>query len=147
MHTTRQHRHENRDDCKQGELSRLDEKGAAGKEEMHQSPRGEKHHNRETFGHGEDGDVGEDGDEEEDEEPSVLEKILPRFPASRKEVFVRVEGVFGLLPPFSARGGTVSGRVFWGGREVRSRLETLQRQLIFCSASSRPWFNTKQYSV
>lgn len=87
---------------------------------MRHSARGE-HHYSETFEHGEDGD-GEEGreEEEEEEEPSALEKILPRFPASRKEVFIQLEAVLGLLPPFTARGSTMSARVFWGGQEVRT---------------------------
>lgn len=63
---------------------------------------------------------GGDGHEEEGEEPSALEKILPQFPAARKQVFVKVEAVLGLLPPFTKRGRSVSARIFWGGQEVSS---------------------------
>lgn len=77
-----------------------------------------EHNAEENLQHAE----GEDGYQEEDnEEPSALEKILPQFPAARKEVFVKVEAVFGLRPPFTARGGAVSARVFWGGQEVSGR--------------------------
>lgn len=75
--------------------------------------------------HGEGEDGGEE--EEEGEEPSALEKILPQFPAARREVFLRVEAIMGLLPPFTARGSTVSGRIFWGGQEVREPCEQVMR--------------------
>lgn len=94
---------------------------------MGHSARGE--HSSRSFEHGEDGDgtegmEREDEDEEEEEEPSALEKILPQFPASRKEVFLKVEAVLGLLPPFTARGSAVSAKVFWGGQEVKTRKQT-----------------------
>lgn len=89
---------------------------------MQHSARGE--HSGRSFEHGGGGDGEEGGgkgdEEDEEEEPSALEKILPQFPASRKEVFVKVEAVSGLLPPFTARGNAVSARVFWGGEEVRT---------------------------
>lgn len=92
-------------------------------EGVQDSTRGE-HNTGENLEHWE----GEDGHEEEDEEPSALEKILPQFPAARKEVFVRVEAVLGLLPPFTARDRDASARVFWGGQEVRKRIKKSARK-------------------
>lgn len=54
----------------------------------------------------------------EDEEPSILERIMPPLPASRREVFLSVEAFSGLEQPFTAKGDQVSGRVFWNGEEV-----------------------------
>ncbi|CAM9137499.1 unnamed protein product [Scytosiphon promiscuus] len=54
----------------------------------------------------------------ENEELSALERILPPLPAARKGVFVKVEAVLGLDVPFTARGKSVSARIFWGGQEV-----------------------------
>lgn len=90
------------------------------KDDMPQSSARGEHRHSENLELGEDGDGEEGGQEEEEEEPSTMEKILPRFPASRKEVFIKVEAVLGLSPPFTARGSTVSARVFWGGHEVRT---------------------------
>lgn len=108
---------------------------------MGHSERGE--HSSRSFEHGEDGDGTEgmerEDEDEEEEEPSALEKILPQFPASRKEVFLKVEAVLGLLPPFTARGSAVSAKVFWGGQEVKTRKQTphshkklKRRGLYFC---------------
>lgn len=54
----------------------------------------------------------------EDEEPSVLERILPPLPASRRGVFLRVEAFSGLEQPFTAKGNKVSAHVFRDGEEV-----------------------------
>lgn len=54
----------------------------------------------------------------EDEEPSLLERIMPPLPASRREVFLSVEAFSGLEQPFTAKGDQVSARVFWNGEEV-----------------------------
>lgn len=73
-------------------------------------------------GEGEGEGKGKDGGEEEEEvEPSVLEKILPTFPAAWRQVFVQVEAVSGLVQPFAAKGHVLSARVFWNGQEVRTR--------------------------
>ncbi|CAN0018446.1 unnamed protein product [Ectocarpus sp. 6 AP-2014] len=66
---------------------------------------------------GEHDEEGEE-EEEEEEEPSALATILPRLPAAQKEVFVKVEGVFGLSGPFRATGNSVYARIFWNGEEV-----------------------------
>lgn len=103
----------------QGEACKPGEQEAAGKQGMRQGARG-GHSNR-NVDDGEDGDGEEGGglkDEEEKEQPSALERILPQFPASRKEVFVKVEAVLGLLPPFTARGSAACAKVLWGGQEV-----------------------------
>ena len=63
---------------------------------------------------------GEEAKEEEEKEPSALERILPAFPAARRQVFVQVEAVSGLIQPFAARGHILSARVFWNGEEVRT---------------------------
>lgn len=114
------------DNCKQGELSAPEQQEAEGKEgRVQHSARGEL--SSRSLEHDGDGDGEEGGEQEEDEEKeepsSALEKILPRFPASRKEVFVKLEAVSGLLPPFTARGSAVSARVFWAGEEVRSAVD------------------------
>lgn len=103
---------------KQGDVDELEEKEVDGKEGVQHSARGEHHgQNSEHSGHG-DGEESEG--EEGKEELSALEKILPQFPASRKQVFLKVEAVLGLLPPFTARGSAVTARVFWCGQEVRN---------------------------
>lgn len=60
----------------------------------------------------------EEGGEKE-EELSALEKILPTFPAARRQVFLQVGAVLGLIQPSAARGDALSARVFWNGDEVR----------------------------
>lgn len=104
--------------CKQGKRDNPEQEGKVGStgEKCETQPEGEVAENSE---HGE----GEESIEDEDrrEKPTALEKILPQFPAARREVFLKVEAVSGLWPPYTARGSAVSGRVFWGGQEVRKR--------------------------
>lgn len=62
----------------------------------------------------------EDEEDKENEEPRAVDKILPPLPAAQREVFLTVEAVMGLMPPFAAIGNPVSAKVFWGGQEVRA---------------------------
>lgn len=57
--------------------------------------------------------------------PTVLERILPPFPASRRELYLHIQGFSGLTRPLNARGSPILAKVFWGRQEVS---ETLDRR-------------------